>query len=183
MVIVKGKSNLPSLNGLTAEVEVKGVSEDEETLIISIRCVRLELNLVFLKQVPVVTVLKAGLHENAILVSGEVLATDDLPNEEHLWLEVCPCAQLAAHLLHLINLLLLHVFQSLLLGVKGDGVILIAVFVSVIEQLRGALYRVLLVVLARIGIVIAIAPRTEIVDVVLIVAEVHVCCHSICFIN
>ena len=43
------KLNLPSLNGLTAKVEVEGMSEDEETLIVSIRSVRLQLDLVFFK--------------------------------------------------------------------------------------------------------------------------------------
>lgn len=40
---------LPSLYGLAAEMEVKWVGEDEETFIIRVGCVRLDLNRVLLK--------------------------------------------------------------------------------------------------------------------------------------
>ena len=90
--------------------------EYEEAFIVGIRSVSLDLNLVLLKKVPVVTILETGLHENAIQVRGKVLASDYLPNEVHLRFEVSLCAQLATKLLHLLDLLLLEVLQSLLLS-------------------------------------------------------------------
>ena len=66
---------------------------------------------------PVVTILKTGLHENSVFISWKILTPNDLANEKNFRLEVCPHAQFVIHLLHLIDLLLLHSFESLLLVV------------------------------------------------------------------
>ena len=49
---------------------------------------RLDLNLILLKEVPIFTILKARLYEYAVLVCWEVLTAHDLPNEMHLRLEI-----------------------------------------------------------------------------------------------
>ena len=41
--------NLPSLDWLTTEMEVKWVSENEESFVICIRCVSLDLDCAFLE--------------------------------------------------------------------------------------------------------------------------------------
>ena len=83
------------------------MGKDEEALVVCIRCVSLNLHLVLLEQVPIVAVFEACLHEDAVKVGGKVLAAHDLPDKVHLRFEVCLCAQLAAQLLHLFDLLLL----------------------------------------------------------------------------
>lgn len=93
------------------------MSKDEEALVVSIRSVRLQLHLAFLKQGPVVAVLEACLHEDAVLVRGEVLPTNNLANEEDLRLEVGTCPHLVIQLLQLVDLLLLQVLERLSFGV------------------------------------------------------------------
>jgi len=67
--------------------------------------------------VPVFAILETSLHENAVFISWKILTPNDLANEKNFRLEVCPRAQLVIHLLHLIDLFLLHSFESLLLDV------------------------------------------------------------------
>ena len=88
--------------------------KNKETFIVCIRRVRLYLHLVLLDQFPVLTILQTGLNEDTILVRGEVLASDDLADEVDFWFVVSSGAHYLAHLLHLINLAELHVFQCLL---------------------------------------------------------------------
>ena len=99
-------------------MEIKWVGKDKETLIVRICRMRLNLHLILLEQDPVLAILQARLHKNAVEVSGEVLAADDLPNEVHLRFEIGLCAQLIAKLLHLVDLLLLQVLESLLFALE-----------------------------------------------------------------
>ena len=98
---------------------------------------------------PIVTILKTRFHENAVLISWEVLPPNDLTNEENFRFEVCPRTQLVIHLLHLVDLFLLHIFESLLLNVL---LVLAGRFFSVIQEFMCVPYSMLLVVLARIGV-------------------------------
>ena len=82
---------------------------------------RLDLNLILLKEVPIFTILKARLYEYAVLVRREVLTANDLPNEMHLGLEIGLCARISTKLLYLVNLLLLKILQSLLFSF-GHGI-------------------------------------------------------------
>ena len=104
-------------------MEVKRVREDEETLVVRVGSVRLDLNSALFKQVPVFAVLKARLNEDAILVSGEVLPANNLANEEDLGFAVGSCPHIGAQLLYLVDLLLLHVFKGLLLVLLLDVVV------------------------------------------------------------
>ncbi len=99
------------MNGFTSESQVEGVCKDEEPLVIGVRCVRLYLLIAsLLNELPIIAILEACLHENAIQVGREVLPANDLPDEVHISLEVGSCAHLVANLLDLINLLSLQVF-------------------------------------------------------------------------
>ena len=75
---------------------------------------RLDLNLILLKEVPIFTILKARLYEYAVLVCREVLTAHYLPNEMHLRLEIGLCARISTKLLYLVDLLLLKILQGLL---------------------------------------------------------------------
>lgn len=98
---------------------------------------------------PIVTILKTRFHENAVLIGWKVLSPNDLTNEENFRFEVCPRTQLVIHLLHLVDLFLLHIFESLLLNVL---LVLAGRFFSVIQEFMCVPYSMLLVVLARIGV-------------------------------
>ena len=87
--------------------------ENEEPLVVGVGGVRLQLDLIFLKQFPVFAVLERRLHENAVLVRGEVLAAHDLTDKVHFRLKVCLGAHLGVHGLQLVDLLLLQVLQRL----------------------------------------------------------------------
>ena len=139
------------------------MGKDEESLVIRVSRVRLDLNLILFKQVPVFTILKASLHEYAIQIGGEVLPTDDLPNEVHLRFKISLRAQLASQLLHLINLLLLHVFQSLLLsfshGVflgRTPVVVVVGLWcsIAIIQLTESVLLYLVLVILTHVVVVV-----------------------------
>ena len=87
-------------------MEVEWVRKHEEALVVSVGSMGLKLRVVPFEELPVVAVLQAGLDEDAVLVSREVLAAHNLPNEEHFGLEVGFCAQLV-HFCGLFDLLLL----------------------------------------------------------------------------
>ena len=70
------------------------MSKDEEALVVSIRRVRLDLHLLFLEQLPVRAVLEGSLDKDAVLVSWEVLTSNDLSDEMNFRLEICFCAHL-----------------------------------------------------------------------------------------
>ena len=76
------------------------MSEDEESLVICVRRVRLYLYLILFEEFPILAVLEASLHEDAIEVGWEVLPTHDLTDEVHLGLKVSLRAHLCTHLLH-----------------------------------------------------------------------------------
>ena len=94
------------------------MSKDEESLVICIRCVRLDLNCALFKKLPILAILQARLHEDAILVSREVLATHDLPNEVDFGLEVSSGALLVARKLlpHSVKLRARLVLEGLVTG-------------------------------------------------------------------
>ena len=93
---------LPSLNGLTSEMKIEGMSEDKKALIICVSGVRLYLELVFIEQFPIFAVLKTSLHKDAILVGGEVLPAHNLADKVHLRFKVCFRAHLITHLLQVV---------------------------------------------------------------------------------
>ena len=81
--------------------------ENEETFVIGVGSMRLNLYIFLLEQFPVVTVFERRLYKDAIEVGRKVLPADDLSDEVYLWLEVCPRSHLVAQSLQLVNLLLL----------------------------------------------------------------------------
>ena len=95
-------------------MEVEGVSKDEETLVVCVRCVGLNLKVTLLKELPVFTVLEACFNEDAVQVCWEVLSANYLSNEVHVSLVVGPCAHLVTKLCYLIDLFPLDVLQSLI---------------------------------------------------------------------
>lgn len=94
-------------------MEVKWVGKHKETLIISICCVRLNLNAIFFEKLPVFTVFKRGFNKDAIQICREILTANYLPNEMDFWFEVSPCAQIVSDGLNLVHLFLLHVLECL----------------------------------------------------------------------
>ena len=95
-------------------MEVKEVSKDEETFVICVRCMRLNLQVALLKELPVFTVFEACFDENAVQVCWEVLTANYLANKVDISLEVGPCAHLVSNLCYLIDLFPLDVLQSLI---------------------------------------------------------------------
>ena len=138
------------------------MGKDEETLVVGVRRVRLDLHLVLLEKVPIVAVLETSLHEDAIKVGGKVLTAYDLPNKVHLGLEVCLCAQLATQLLHLFDLLLLEILQGLLLALRhrvpgGSATIVIVeaggrpeTSIPIVQLAESILLHLLLVILTHV---------------------------------
>ena len=138
------------------------MGKDEEALIVGIGRVSLDLHLVLLKKVPIVAVLEARLHEDAIKVGGKVLTAHDLPNKVHLGFEICLCAQLATQLLHLFDLLLLQVLQGLLFALrqrvpKSSAAIIIIeaggrpeTSISIVQLTESILLHLLLVILTHV---------------------------------
>ena len=97
----------------------------------------LDLDCAFLKEFPILAVLQARLHEDAILVSREVLPADDLANEVDFRFKVCAGASIASKLLHLVHLLLCQIAHRLLSS-----------FLTMAEELIGLLNVLVLIVLA-----------------------------------
>lgn len=95
-------------------MEVKGMSENKEALIVSIWSVCLNLYGVLFKKLPFFTIFETCLNEDTILVGGEILATNNLSNKMNLRFEVSLCAHLLIHFLNLLVLLILQVFHGLL---------------------------------------------------------------------
>ena len=81
-------------------MEVERVSEDKKAFVVRVCRVCLYLHLILLEKLPVFAILQTGLHEDAVLVRGEVLPAHDLANKMHFRLKVRSCAHLCTHLLH-----------------------------------------------------------------------------------
>lgn len=90
-------------------MEVKRVRKHEETFIVCISSVCLNLHVVLLEHLPVITIFERCFDEDAIKVGREVLTANNLPNEVYLGFEVRPRSHLVTHCLQLVDLLLLHV--------------------------------------------------------------------------
>ena len=71
------------------------MGKDKEALVVSIRRMCLDLNLIFLEELPVGAVLEGSLDKDAVLVCWEVLTSYDLSDEMNLRLEICFCAHLS----------------------------------------------------------------------------------------
>ena len=86
------------MDGLGRKHEVEWVREDVEALIIGVGGMRLERFAGFMiEEFPVRTILELRFDEEAIVSSGEVLAADDLADEEDLRLVVGLLATPHAH--------------------------------------------------------------------------------------
>ena len=95
------------------------------------------MNCALFEKFPILSVLQARLHKDAILVCREVLPAHDLANEVDLGFEVCSGACLVSKLLHLIHLLLCQIANRLLSSV-----------LTMTEKLIGLLDVLVLIVLA-----------------------------------
>jgi len=118
-------SYLPSLYTLGYEVEVERVSKDKESLIICVSCMCLYRLGLLMERLPLVSVLHAGLHEDAILLGREICSSHDLPQEEDLRFVV----SLHSRSLRNIKLISAHcLVVHLVCGLLNDPVLLILFF-------------------------------------------------------
>lgn len=85
--------DLPSLDRLTCECELKWVRKNEETLVVGVGRMRLNRAVFFFQWLPILAVFERCFDEDTITVSREVSATDNLADKVHFWLVVSPNTQ------------------------------------------------------------------------------------------
>ena len=87
--------------------------EHEKAFVVCIRSMRLNLYGVLFKQLPVLAVFERRFYKNAVLVSRKVLPANNLTNKVDFRLKISPGSHLVSHGLQLVELLLLHLLQSM----------------------------------------------------------------------